>query len=146
MAAAPADPIAEAWRAVLAALPPAEAVAIDAVAFPIGLVDGTFRVGVRRELWRARVRDQLGTVDLAELVTGARRIEVLIEGEQGTTGREAVADSELRRRAAARAAAESSEAVRLLLLHLGGELDEVLPSDLPAPADPSAADDDLAPV
>lgn len=131
-----------AWTAVLAELPEAEAVAIHAVAFPIGVVEGTFRVGVRRELWRARVRDGIGTVDLAALVPGARRVEVVVEGEQGATGREVIAEAELRRRIAARASAEGSEAVRRLVETFGGELEEVLPSALDLPADGSGAEEE----
>lgn len=132
----------EGWAAVLAELPEAEAVAIHAVAFPIGVVDGTFRVGVRRELWRSRVRDGIGTVDLAALVPGARRVEVVVEGAQGATGREVIAEGELRRRVAARASAEGSEPIRRLLEAFGGELDEVVPSRLDLPADPAGADEE----
>jgi hypothetical protein len=140
------EPLPVAWAAVLAALPPGEGEAIHAVAFPIDLVDGTFRVGVRRDLWRARVREQLGTIDLALLVPGARRVEVLVEGEQGSTGREAFADSELRRRASARAAAEDSDALRLLLQQFGGELEDVAPSELAGPTEAGGPDDDPAAV
>lgn len=144
--AAPETPpeLQEAWAAVLRQLPEAEAVAIHAVAFPIEVADGTFRVGVRLDLWRSRVRDAVGMVDLAALVPGARRVDVVVilAGSQGATGREIIADAELRRLAAARTAAEGSEVVRRLLDAFDGELEDVVPSALDLPADPSASDEE----
>jgi hypothetical protein len=143
-AAPPAPPLTleAAWTVLLDALPGAERASVHAVTFPVSLAEGTLKVGVRKELWRARVRDLLGGVDLVALVPGARRVEVVVEGEAGTTGREAYADAELRRRTAARAAAEASEALQRVLVAFGAELDEVVPSSLEAAAEPAAPAED----
>lgn len=127
-AAPPAPlPLEIAWSRVLAALGEAERVQVHDVAFPIGLVDGTFKVGVKRELWVRRVRDQLAQVDLAERVPGARRVDVVFAPETGTTGREALAAVDIERRAAARAAAEASEPLKRLMAIFDAELEEVHP-------------------
>lgn len=125
----PAAPTLETgWLRLLAAIPKAEAVSIHDVAFAIELtVTGVLRVGVKKELWRHRVREALGQLDLGSVIPGARRVEIVFTPEEGRTGREQLAEVDLGRRAEARAAAESSEPIRKLIQLFGAELEEVTP-------------------
>ncbi len=125
---APPQTLENAWLRLLAALPKAEAVAIHDVAFPIELAaGGVLRVGVRKELWRLRLREALGQMDLGRVIPGARKVDIVFTPELGRTGREVLAEVDVERRAEARAAAEASEPVRKLMLMFGAELEEVTP-------------------
>ena len=135
-AAPPQPPTLDAvWARVLAALPESERVAVHDVTVPLAVVDSTFRVGVRKELWRARVREQLGRVDLASILPGRQRVEVAVVKEAGSTGREVITATDIERRAAARAAAEASEPIRKLMAMFDAELEEVTPAVEPGAHD-----------
>lgn len=125
----PAAPTLEtAWLRLLAAVPKAEAVAIHDVAFAIELTSGgVLRVGVKKELWRHRVREALGHLDLGSVIPGARRVEIVFTPDAGRTGREQLAEVDVGRRAEARAAAEASEPIKRLIQLFSAELEEVTP-------------------
>ncbi|GDX78864.1 hypothetical protein LBMAG42_06750 [Deltaproteobacteria bacterium] len=124
----PAPTLETDWLRLLAAIPKAEAVAIHDVAFAIEVTPaGVLRVGVKKELWRHRVREALGQLDLGAVVHGARRVEIVFTPDAGRTGREQLAEVDLGRRAEARAAAEASEPIRKLIQLFGAELEEVTP-------------------
>ncbi|MSQ02038.1 MAG: hypothetical protein EXR71_09130 [Myxococcales bacterium] len=129
------QPLDATWARVLAALPASERVAVHDVALPLSVGDGTFRIGVRKELWRARVRDQLARVDLAAILPGLRRVDVVVVKEAGSTGREVISAADLERRALARAAAETSEPLRRLMAMFDAELEEVTPTVSPGADD-----------
>ena len=132
-----------AWNRLLGALPPADRVSAHEVGVPISFVGGTLRIGVRRDLWRARLRDQLGALDLEALVPGGRRVEVVVELEDGRSGREVLAEEDQLRRAAARAAVEASEPVHRLIRAFDAELGEIVPfipagaADVPVVEEPA---------
>lgn len=135
------------WARLLACLAPAVAIAVHDVAFPIELTSaGLLRIGVRKELWRHRVRETLGDVDLGAALPGARNVEIVSAQGSGRTGREVIAEADQVRRAAARAAAEASEPIQKLIQRFGAELEEVTafaPSDaadLPPVGDDAAED------
>ena len=117
------------------------------MAFPIVLTAaGVLRIGIRKELWRHRLREALGEVDLAAAFPGARTLEIVSAQDTGRTGREVIAEADQDRRAAARAAAEASEPIRKLIQRFGAELEDVTPfapsdaADLPSVGDDSAED------
>ncbi len=146
-AAPPGAPVLDAvWARVLNALPASERVAVHDVALPLSVADGTFRVGVRKELWRVRVRDQLARIDLAAILPGLLRVDVVVVKEAGSTGREVITAADIERRAVARAAAEASEPIRKLMAMFDAELEEVTPAveagahDVPALVDDSPDD------
>ncbi len=116
------------------------------VSFAIGLEGGTLRVGVRKPMWRDLVRETLGRLDLAALVTGLRRVEVVIDDVRGRTGREARSEADLGRRAAARDAANRSEAIKRLLAAFDAEIEDIEPTGAEPsafmPADEEAPDDE----
>lgn len=126
------EEITRVWLRLLQPLPEAIRVQVHDVAVPLAVEGGRLRVGVRNELWRTRVRERLGELDLEGLVPGLRAFDVVFEAERGQTGREVIAVVEQERRAAARQAAEGSEAIKRLIQSFDGELDEVLPA---VPAD-----------
>ncbi len=137
-----------AYDRLLSRLDEAARLSVHDVSFALGLETGTLRVGVRKPMWRDLVRDTLGRLDLAALVTGLRRVEVVIDDAAGRTGREARSEADLGRRAAARDAANRSEAVRRLLAAFDAEIEDIEPTGAEPPvfnpADDEATDDDAA--
>ncbi|MBM4389558.1 MAG: hypothetical protein FJ090_00435 [Deltaproteobacteria bacterium] len=137
-----------AYERLLARLDEAARLSVRDVSFAIGLEAGTLRVGVRKPMWRDLVRDTLGRLDLAALVSGLRRVEVVIDDVLGRTGREARSDADLGRRAAAREAAGRSEAVKRLLAAFDAEIEDIEPTGKEPPvfahADPEVHDDEGA--
>lgn len=124
---------------MLASLSPFSRVTVDNQAGFERYEDGVLRIVVRTQLARDKVVQALKPVDFHALFQGFRSLDVRIS-EEGRTGREARAEADVKRRDDARAAAESSPAVRRLIEVFGARLDDVVAE--PARDTPQDHEDD----
>ncbi len=106
-------------------LPDAQRVMVADNATPRSFGEGAIVIIVRKEMWRQKVRDALGTLDLALNFPGFRRLEVEVADDIGRTGRERRTDADAAARVAAQHAAERSVGLKRLLAAFSGVVEEV---------------------
>lgn len=116
----------KAWELLGLALPLAQRTMLTEVAFPLAIKDGQLQLAVKQDIWRGKVREAVGRIDLGAVLPGIRRVEVEVAA-QGQTGRERRTEADESSRREARGFAEASPLIKKLLKIFDAELENVEP-------------------
>lgn len=114
----------KAWELLGLALPLAQRTMLTEVAFPLAIREGQLQLAVKQDIWRGKVREAVGRIDLAAVLPGIRRVEVEVAA-QGQTGRERRTEADESSRREARVFAEASPLIKKLLKIFDAELENV---------------------